>query len=138
MDLDAQRQGKAVVLKTTTRQTIFLPVIGLVDGDALKPSDLVGVNKVGLTTFYYSVPVPASAFTLHSAPPQQSALIGPTRVINRDTTVHQYRSRYTTPVMYCYQHTVYTFSYTVSQPIRSIHIQLYRQCLDQTIRSGWC
>ena len=63
MDLDAQRQGKAVVLKTTTRQTIFLPVIGLVDGDALKPSDLVGVNKVGLTTFYYSVPV--TGFCLH-------------------------------------------------------------------------
>jgi 26S proteasome regulatory subunit T5 len=34
-----------VVLKTTTRQTIFLPVIGLVDGDSLKPADLVGVNK---------------------------------------------------------------------------------------------
>ena len=32
VDVDAQRQGKAVVLKTTTRQTIFLPVIGLVDG----------------------------------------------------------------------------------------------------------
>ncbi|EEH53901.1 uncharacterized protein MICPUCDRAFT_35637 [Micromonas pusilla CCMP1545] len=40
VDLDAARQGKAVVLKTTTRQTIFLPVIGL-----LKPADLVGVNK---------------------------------------------------------------------------------------------
>ena len=35
MDLDSRRQGKAVVLKTTTRQTIFLPVIGLVDGGAL-------------------------------------------------------------------------------------------------------
>jgi 26S proteasome regulatory subunit T5 len=34
VDLDAARQGKAVVLKTTTRQTIFLPVIGLVDGGA--------------------------------------------------------------------------------------------------------
>lgn len=37
VDLDSRRQGKAVVLKTTTRQTIFLPVIGLVDGGA-KPS----------------------------------------------------------------------------------------------------
>lgn len=26
-------------------QTIFLPVVGLVDPDKLKPSDLVGVNK---------------------------------------------------------------------------------------------
>ena len=44
-DVDAQRQGKAVVLKTTTRQTIFLPVVGLVDAETLKPGDLVGVNK---------------------------------------------------------------------------------------------
>jgi 26S proteasome regulatory subunit T5 len=44
-DVDAQRRGKAVVLKTTTRQTIFLPVVGLVDAETLKPGDLVGVNK---------------------------------------------------------------------------------------------
>ncbi|KAA8495478.1 26S protease regulatory subunit 6A-like [Porphyridium purpureum] len=36
---------KAVVIKTSTRQTIYLPVIGLVDRDKLKPGDLVGVNK---------------------------------------------------------------------------------------------
>ncbi len=34
-----------MVLKTSTRQTIFLPVVGLVDAEALKPGDLVGVNK---------------------------------------------------------------------------------------------
>ena len=45
IDLDAQRKGKCVVLKTSTRQTIFLPVVGLVDANSLKPSDLVGVNK---------------------------------------------------------------------------------------------
>ncbi|RZC80765.1 hypothetical protein C5167_043340 [Papaver somniferum] len=45
VDLDSQRKGKCVVLKTSTRQTIFLPVIGLVDPDKLKPGDLVGVNK---------------------------------------------------------------------------------------------
>jgi 26S proteasome regulatory subunit T5 len=45
IDLDSQRKGKCVVLKTSTRQTIFLPVIGLVDPDKLKPGDLVGVNK---------------------------------------------------------------------------------------------
>ncbi len=45
VDLDSQRKGKAVVLKTSTRQTIFLPVIGLVDAEDLKPGDLVGVNK---------------------------------------------------------------------------------------------
>lgn len=34
-----------MVLKTSTRQTVFLPVIGLVEASALKPNDLVGVNK---------------------------------------------------------------------------------------------
>jgi hypothetical protein len=42
-DLDSQRQGKCVVLKTSTRQTIFLPVVGLVDANALRP----GVFSVG-------------------------------------------------------------------------------------------
>merc|ERR1739848_182335 len=37
--------GKSVVLKTSTRQTIFLPVVGLVDPETLKPGDLIGVNK---------------------------------------------------------------------------------------------
>ncbi|KAK9809980.1 hypothetical protein WJX72_002914 [[Myrmecia] bisecta] len=45
VDLDSQRQGKCVVVKTSTRQTIFLPVVGLVDANTLKPGDLVGVNK---------------------------------------------------------------------------------------------
>eukprot|EP00877_Chromochloris_zofingiensis_P001858 jgi/Chrzof1/11673/Cz06g04180.t1 len=45
VDLDSQRQGKCVVLKTSTRQTIFLPVVGLVDANTLRPGDLVGVNK---------------------------------------------------------------------------------------------
>ncbi|KAJ8681286.1 hypothetical protein QAD02_017073 [Eretmocerus hayati] len=45
VDLDAQRKGKCAVIKTSTRQTYFLPVIGLVDAEALKPGDLVGVNK---------------------------------------------------------------------------------------------
>jgi len=44
-DLDLQRKGKSMVVKTTTRQTIFLPVIGLVEAEDLKPNDLVGVNK---------------------------------------------------------------------------------------------
>jgi len=45
VDLDAQRKGKCAVVKTSTRQTYFLPVIGLVDEEKLKPGDLVGVNK---------------------------------------------------------------------------------------------
>eukprot|EP01137_Pigoraptor_chileana_P021410 Opistho-2@85063 len=45
VDLDSQRKGKCAVIKTSTRQTIFLPVIGLVDSTKLRPGDLVGVNK---------------------------------------------------------------------------------------------
>ncbi|VDO04177.1 unnamed protein product [Rodentolepis nana] len=45
VDLDAQRKGKCAVVKTSTRQTYFLPVIGLVPHEELKPGDLVGVNK---------------------------------------------------------------------------------------------
>ncbi|CCK69597.1 proteasome regulatory particle base subunit RPT5 KNAG_0C04960 [Huiozyma naganishii CBS 8797] len=37
--------GKAAVVKTSSRQTVFLPMVGLVDPDTLKPNDLVGVNK---------------------------------------------------------------------------------------------
>jgi len=45
VDLDGQKAGKCAVVKTSTRQTYFLPVIGLVDAEDLKPGDLVGVNK---------------------------------------------------------------------------------------------
>lgn len=44
-DLDSMRKGKCAVVKTSTRQTIFLPMIGLVPAEKLKPGDLVGVNK---------------------------------------------------------------------------------------------
>eukprot|EP00040_Diaphanoeca_grandis_P036605 m.233854 g.233854 ORF g.233854 m.233854 type:complete len:431 (-) comp33649_c7_seq1:51-1343(-) len=44
-DLDSERKGKCAVIKTSTRQTIFLPVIGLVEADKLTPGDLIGVNK---------------------------------------------------------------------------------------------
>ena len=39
------RKGKCAVIKTSTRQTVFLPLIGLVPAEKLKPGDLVGVNK---------------------------------------------------------------------------------------------
>ena len=41
VDLDSQRKGKCAVIKTSTRQTYFLPVIGLVDPEDMKPGDLV-------------------------------------------------------------------------------------------------
>jgi 26S proteasome regulatory subunit T5 len=39
------RKGKCAVIKTSTRQTVFLPLIGLVPAEKLKPGDLIGVNK---------------------------------------------------------------------------------------------
>jgi len=45
IDLDEERKGKSAVIKTSTRQTIYLPVIGLVEPEELKPGELVGVNK---------------------------------------------------------------------------------------------
>ena len=36
---------KCAVVKTSTRTTSFLPLVGLVDVNELKPGDLVGVNK---------------------------------------------------------------------------------------------
>jgi len=44
-DLDSMRKGKCAVIKTSTRQTVFLPLIGLVPSEQLKPGDLIGVNK---------------------------------------------------------------------------------------------
>jgi len=44
-DVDATRKTRSAVIRTSTRQTIFLPVPGLVDVQELKPSDLVGTNK---------------------------------------------------------------------------------------------
>lgn len=44
VDLDAYKT-KCAVIKTSTRATYFLPVVGLVDPSELKPGDLVGVNK---------------------------------------------------------------------------------------------
>lgn len=45
LDADANRKTRSAVVRTSTRQTIFLPIPGLVDSDELKPSDLVGTNK---------------------------------------------------------------------------------------------
>ena len=45
VNLDNAAKGKAAVVKTSSRQTVFLPMVGLVDPTKLKPNDLVGVNK---------------------------------------------------------------------------------------------
>ena len=40
-----RKMKKAMVLKTSGRHTIFLPVIGMIEPDEVKPGDLVAVNK---------------------------------------------------------------------------------------------
>eukprot|EP00956_Cyclotella_meneghiniana_P002519 scaffold2883_cov76-Cyclotella_meneghiniana.AAC.2 len=44
-DADSNRKIRSAVVRTSTRQTVYLPVPGLVDSAELKPSDLVGTNK---------------------------------------------------------------------------------------------
>ena len=43
--LSSSSLAEACCLLLFLRQTIFLPVVGLVDADTMKPGDLVGVNK---------------------------------------------------------------------------------------------
>lgn len=45
LDVDSQRLGKSIVIRTSTRQTIYLPIPGLVDAKHLVPGELVGTNK---------------------------------------------------------------------------------------------
>lgn len=42
---DTVPEGKGVVVKTSTRQTVFLPIPGLIRADELRPGELVGTNK---------------------------------------------------------------------------------------------
>jgi 26S proteasome regulatory subunit T5 len=44
-DLSLVPEGKGVVVKTSTRQTVFLPVPGLIRAHEVVPGELVGVNK---------------------------------------------------------------------------------------------
>jgi 26S proteasome regulatory subunit T5 len=45
LDVDSTRKTRSAVIRTSTRQTIYLPIPGLVETNDLKPSDLVGTNK---------------------------------------------------------------------------------------------
>lgn len=44
-DVSLVPEAKGAVVKTSTRQTVFLPIPGLVRAEELKPAELVGVNK---------------------------------------------------------------------------------------------
>jgi len=45
VDPEEKPDEKCVVVKTSTRNTVFLPIPGLVESSLLKPGELVGVNK---------------------------------------------------------------------------------------------
>ncbi|KAJ3841307.1 26S protease regulatory subunit 6A [Lentinula raphanica] len=47
-DLDSTRKGKCDVVKASTRQTVYLPLIGLVPLEKLKPSDLAARVEAGI------------------------------------------------------------------------------------------
>lgn len=42
---------KALVVKTTGRHTIYLPVIGMVEAEDLKPGELIAVNKESFVVY---------------------------------------------------------------------------------------
>ena len=44
-DVDSMRIGKSAVIKTSTRKTVYLPVVGLGSPDELRPGDPIGCNK---------------------------------------------------------------------------------------------
>jgi len=71
-DLYSQSTGKTVVIKTSTRQTYFLPVPGLVPIETLVPGDLVGVNK-------------DSYLILEKLPPEYDARVKAMEVDDRPT-----------------------------------------------------
>uniref|UniRef100_A0A2K5M5D6 AAA+ ATPase domain-containing protein n=1 Tax=Cercocebus atys TaxID=9531 RepID=A0A2K5M5D6_CERAT len=74
IDLDSQRKGKCAVIKTSTRQTYFLPVTGL-----LKPGDLVGVNKDSyliLETLLTEYDLRVKAMEVDERPTEQYSDIG--------------------------------------------------------------
>ena len=46
-----KKTKKALVIKTTARQTIYLPVLGMVEPEDLKPNELIAVNKESFVVY---------------------------------------------------------------------------------------
>lgn len=53
-DTSLTPECKGVVVKTSTRQTVFLPIPGLVRAEEVVPGELVGTNKVSISIFLQS------------------------------------------------------------------------------------
>lgn len=73
------RKGKCAVIKTSTRQTVFLPLIGLVPAEQLKPDDLIGVNKdsyLVLDTLPTEYDSRVKAMEVEEKPKEQMDVIG--------------------------------------------------------------
>lgn len=73
------RKGKCAVIKTSTRQTVFLPLIGLVPAEKLKPDDLIGVNKdsyLVLDTLPTEYDSRVKAMEVEEKPSEQMDVIG--------------------------------------------------------------
>jgi 26S proteasome regulatory subunit T5 len=50
-DTNPNKSKKAIVVKTTGRHTIYLPVIGMVEAEELKPGDLIACNKESFVVY---------------------------------------------------------------------------------------
>lgn len=50
-DSNPNKSKKAIVVKTTGRHTIYLPVIGMVEPEELKPGDLIACNKESFVVY---------------------------------------------------------------------------------------
>lgn len=48
---NSSKTKKALVVKTTGRHTIYLPVIGMVEAEDLKPGELIAVNKESFVVY---------------------------------------------------------------------------------------
>ncbi|EJC98355.1 26S proteasome subunit P45 [Fomitiporia mediterranea MF3/22] len=75
-DLSLSCNRKCAVIKTSTRKTVFLPLVGLVRAEDLKPGDLIGVNK-------------DSYIILDTLPPEFDTRVKAMEVIERPTDTYE-------------------------------------------------
>jgi 26S proteasome regulatory subunit T5 len=48
---NTNKSKKAIVVKTTGRHTVYLPVVGMVEPEDLKPGELIAVNKESFVVY---------------------------------------------------------------------------------------
>lgn len=76
---NVNKNKKALVVKTTGRHTIYLPVIGMVEPEELKPGELIAVNKESFIV-YEKLPAEydsrVKAMEIDERPPEEYSDIG--------------------------------------------------------------